>query len=268
MLTESPQPVNKRRKSRFKLVGQRHIMPVLLGALAATIILHFLGFTVLNLLGAGLRVFDITKDDLTDQDVPIVFSSEDDRDDITPDPVRNEAPEELVEVEPPENMKMPDFEDIPFEEGIIAPGETVMSEVVETTTIMEALGPEANALGAEALKAGMKEPVYTEMMMVNDNPIKIKTPENPRDLDPDEWYKEQLKGAGGDADSTIGDGTTTLKELLAMRPDSMGKNTGPARLGADLLFEYDKAVLKNSSRISLLQLAAIMYKNPETIFIF
>ncbi len=52
-----------------------------------------------------------------------------------------------------------------------------------------------------------------------------------------------------------------------MAQSSLGKDSGYSRLGADLLFEYNKAVMKNSARLSMLQLAGLMMKNPDTIFI-
>ena len=40
-----------------------------------------------------------------------------------------------------------------------------------------------------------------------------------------------------------------------------------ARLGADVLFGYNECQLKNSARITMLQLAALIQKNPETYFV-
>ena len=43
-----------------------------------------------------------------------------------------------------------------------------------------------------------------------------------------------------------------------MAQSSLGKDSGYSRLGADLLFEYNKAVMKNSARLSMLQLAGLI----------
>ncbi len=84
-------------------------------------------------------------------------------------------------------------------------------------------------------------------------------------VNPDEWYNNKLKGAGGQDDSHLPDGSKSLAQLMAQ--SNLGKDSGYSRLGADLLFEYNKAVMKNSARLSMLQLAGLMMKNPDTIFI-
>ncbi|MFQ9834540.1 MAG: OmpA family protein [Akkermansia muciniphila] len=102
------------------------------------------------------------------------------------------------------------------------------------------------------------------MLKSSASPVTIKTAE-PDMVNPDEWYNNKLKGAGGQDDSHLPDGSKSLSQLMAQ--SSLGKDSGYSRLGADLLFEYNKAVMKNSARLSMLQLAGLMMKNPDTIFI-
>lgn len=79
------------------------------------------------------------------------------------------------------------------------------------------------------------------MLKSSASPVTIKTAE-PDMVNPDEWYNNKLKGAGGQDDSHLPDGSKSLSQLMAQ--SSLGKDSGYSRLGADLLFEYNKAVMK------------------------
>lgn len=259
------QRVNQRRSSRFTLVRQKHLLPILLGALCASIVLHLLGFSLLNILGAGLALSPTTKENLKDEDRPVVLTQDDDDD--PPPPDINPPEEETVEVQPLDNLPLPDFEDLPIEELTIAPGETEINLNDGTDAAMEKLSPIHSEINMEKIRQGFDEPAFSEITPVTDNPVSIKSLNQPDEADADKWYKDQLKGAGGEDDSNLPDGSKTLSQLLSLPSNSLGKGSGYSRLGADLLFEYDRAILKNSAKIGLLKLAALIYKNPETTFI-
>lgn len=240
------------------------MLPILAGALAATIVLHLLGFTILNFLGAGLDLLPFTDKPVTDDDRVVALVNPEDEED---EPLIEPPKDEPAEVIPVEDITPPDLEDLPFEELVIAPGETDINLNNNDDTPMEQLSQTIGELNIDKVKAGLGEPVFTESLTVNDNIVQVKSVKQPNETDPDAWYRDQLKGAGGNDDSNLPDGSKTLSQLLAMPGNSLGKGSGYSRLGADLMFEYNQAVLKNSARIGLLQLAALMYKNPKTIFI-
>lgn len=252
---------NRRRKPGVTLVHPRHMTPIIAGALSATIILHFLGLSLLDVLDVGLRLHPVSNSSTEDDRVTVIVT--DDEDDI-PVPLPPEEDEEPVEVVPIEDMEPVDFEDLPFEELVIAPGETEINLVNDSEDPMAHLGPVMNEDIFEKIKQGDTEPLFMENAAITDNPVQISV--QPNEIDPDQWYKDQLEGAGGSDDVDAKGGSKSLNALLAMAPGTHGKGDY-SRLGADLLFEYDKAVLKNSARVSLLKLAALIYKNPDTIFI-
>lgn len=241
------------------------MVPILAGALCATLVLHFLGFTMLNFFGAGLRLFPTIREILDDSDRPIAVTPVDDEPEVPT--LKPPPPEDPVEITPIEDLPVPDFDDLPIEELTIAPGETNIGLNNDDDGALEQLAPELGAINMEKVKQGLAEPAYTEMMTMTDNPIKVKSMAQPSEIDPDKWYTDKLKGAGGQDDSNLPDGSKTLSDLLSMPANSLGKGSGYSRLGADLLFEYNKATLKNSARIGMLQLAALIYKNPQTSFI-
>ena len=67
-------------------------------------------------------------------------------------------------------------------------------------------------------------------------------------LMPREWSQMQWEIPGTPSEYP-------LSQLMAQ--SSLGKDSGYSRLGADLLFEYNKAVMKNSARLSMLQLRCV-----------
>lgn len=258
------QPVNQRRNSGFTLVRQRHLWPILLGALCASVVFHLLGFSLLNLFGAGLKLSPTTRDNLKDVDRPVVIAEDDDD---PPPPAPKPPEDEKIEVQPLDDLPLPDFEDLPIEELTIAPGETEINLDNGAEAAMARLSPDNSNINMQKIREGLEEPSFSEITPITDNPVTIKSLDQPDAVDPDKWYKDQLKGAGGNDDSNLPDGSKTLSQLLALPSNTLGKGSGYSRLGADLLFEYNKTDLKNSAKIGLLKLAALIYKNPETTFI-
>ena len=115
-----------------------------------------------------------------------------------------------------------------------------------------------------AVAKGLPEPSPPEMLKSSASPVTIKTAE-PDMVNPDEWYNNKLKGAGGQDDSHLPDGEQI--SFPAHGPVLLGQGQRVQQAGSGSSFEYNKAVMKNSARLSMLQLAGLMMKNPDTIFI-
>lgn len=253
---------NCRRRSRFILPAPRHLAAVAAGALLAAVLVHYLGFIVLSWLDLGIHVHKapLAPEVLDPLPEKIVLKADDRPAPDVAEPVEKPDIEQLEEVTP----ELPDLEDMLPEEVVIAPGETSFSADPVSPSPPESLSPKMPQVDMKAVAKGLPEPSPPEMLKTSVSPAEIKTAE-PDMVNPDEWYNNKLKGAGGQDDSHLPDGSKSLAQLMAQ--SSLGKDSGYSRLGADLLFEYNKAVMKNSARLSMLQLAGLMVKNPETIFI-
>lgn len=253
---------NRRRRSRFILPAPRHLAAVAVGALLAAVLVHYLGFIVLSWFDLGIHVHKAPA--LPEDRMPLpekIVLRADDR--PAPDVAEAVEPPDIEQLEdtPPE---LPDLEDMVPEEVVIAPGETSFSADPVAPSPPESLSPKMPQVDMKAVAQGLPEPSPPEVLKTSPSPATIKTAE-PDMVNPDEWYNNKLKGAGGQDDSHLPDGSKSLSQLMAQ--SSLGKDSGYSRLGADLLFEYNKAVMKNSARLSMLQLAGLMMKNPDTIFI-
>ncbi len=253
---------NRRRRSRFILPAPRHLAAVAAGAFLAALLVHYLGFIVLSWFDLGIHVHKapVVPDDRKPLPEKIVLKADDRPAPDVAEVVEKPDIEQLEDV-PPE---LPDLEDMMPEQVGIAPGETSFSADPVTPAPPESLSPKMPQVDMQAVAKGLPEPSPPEALKTSASPVTIKTAE-PDMVNPDEWYNNKLKGAGGQDDSHLPDGSKSLSQLMAQ--SSLGKDSGYSRLGADLLFEYNKAVMKNSARLSMIQLAGLMMKNPDTIFI-
>lgn len=256
---------NKRRDSHFELSKPKHLVAIGLGALLAAIIMHWFGFHILTWLGVGIDVpaTEARKDEPKVPDDYVIVLTEDTQhvEELAEEPEDVEA-KMLEKLDPQE---LPDLEDMPLEDVVIAPGETSVSLDTPTQDTPEMMNLAEPQFDMESVMKGMPEPSTEQEIRPNLNPVTIPAVAQPDAVNPDAWYNEKLKGAGGKDDSHLPDGSKTLSQLMAQ--PNLGKNSGYSRLGADLLFEYNKAVMKQSARISMLQLANLIMKNPDTTFI-
>ena len=254
---------NRRRRSRFILPAPRHLAAVAVGGVLAALLVHYLGFIVLSWFDLGIHVHKTVAEEPASKPLPekIVLKADD-----RPAPDVTEIPEmpvveQIKELPPPE---LPDLEDMLPEQVVIAPGETSFSADPVSPSPPESLSPQMPLVDMKSMAQGLPELSPPEALKPSASPATVKTAE-PEMVNPDEWYNNKLKGAGGQDDSHLPDGSKSLAQLMAQ--SNLGKDSGYSRLGADLLFEYNKAVMKNSARLSMLQLAGLMMKNPDTIFI-
>ncbi|MDH3069628.1 OmpA family protein [Akkermansia sp. N21169] len=258
---------NQRRKSRFALRSQRHFWAIVLGALTSAILVHLLGYFVLRVTGVGMTLSPVegqlppnSKEEILR---PVVLQSDEEEREEIPDELPTADPDNL----PVEDIQTPDPVDMELEDVSIAPGETSIGLESMDSTESQALASQMEQLADSVGSAGSPEPGMSEALAITSNPLKVVKSDGLPEIDPDVWNRENLTGNKGVSDANLPSGTKSLTDLLAQPSNSLGKKSGHGLIGADLLFEYDKAVMKNSARIGLLQLAALICKNPQTSFI-
>lgn len=264
-----PRPLENARRKSFQLPGQRHMFAVFFGASVGATICFIIGFFCLDWVVPGFHIRLIQGEEGNDADRVVALSPDDEEaPTITaPEPLPDDSPQRPEEMKP-EPIEL-DIIDILKDDFTMAPGETsIVLPDPEVSEPADALPPEPTPLDVSKLLAGAPEANISipDIAPITDNPVKINA-QMEGDIDPDKWYEDQLKGNGGKDDSNLPGGNKTLNQLIALPSGALGKATGYSRLGADLLFQYDKAELKNTARISMLQLAALIHKNPKTFFI-
>ena len=109
-------------------------------------------------------------------------------------------------------------------------------------------------------------PLLPEPTPINTNSVIANAaPQNELLEDAEGFIDQELRRQASEGSSNLPSDTRSLSELMGL--SNLGSSSGVARLGADILFEFDESRLKNSARVSMLQLAALIHKNPTTIFI-
>lgn len=165
-----------------------------------------------------------------------------------------------------------DILDIDVEELTMAPGETDLSvpvpvengatEDLALTATPVALDPsllDVQRVGEDAVSMVEPTPVNSNLIVANVTP-------HPDDINEAEaQLNRDLRQAAADGASHLPADTRTLGQLMGEK--ELGSSSGVARLGTDLLFAFGKCELKNSARITMQQLAALILKNPKTNFI-
>ncbi|MFT5905239.1 MAG: outer membrane protein OmpA-like peptidoglycan-associated protein [Cryomorphaceae bacterium] len=81
------------------------------------------------------------------------------------------------------------------------------------------------------------------------------------EFDPDKFNTELAKGAGGDNREGVMEGFTPLAEMTRLSQSDLENAKG--MIGSDLLYDFNKAVLRDSAKNSLLKVVLIIDKNPK-----
>ncbi len=269
---EKAHPGNRRRNG-YELTRQRDMLPIALGAGVATLVLHALAWVYFPSLMMWNIVPSIDQAEVEVEEVVRVVVREKPEEEIPEsDPVEtppDTEPEEILTQEPTE-IDILDIESI--DALSIMPGETeialprpVLQD--ENPNMGMELAPEAldlDSLPREAVPHVVME--VPEPVPVNSNIVVANVIAQPDTADEASALMEKAlrDDASIDGAALPGD-TRSLAELMGV--DNPGAASGVARLGADLLFSFDKSELKNSARITMLQLAALILKNLDTNFI-
>lgn len=259
------QVARNRRRRGFELLGPRHMTPALCGAIVAATILHYCGFKLIPVIFPYDFIPSAVVKETPNDDRTFVRFQED-----KTEPELSKEPEIEQPAEIQENLDEPqeiDLVDMPIEELTIAPGETSLSLPSPVPASEDTLAPpmptHLDLSSVAPAPSSLQESALPEPAPVTNNPVTINARPLNADTDPEQWIRDELKRR--QAEENVPGGTRSLSDLLKIA--NPGAGSGAARLGADLIFSFNKAELKASARISLLQLAALIHKNPKTKFI-
>lgn len=253
---------NRRRNSSAPINSNKNKTSVLFfGSIIGALSFHLILWLMCKFFGINLSLHAQTPPPEIDRDDRIIITPPEEED--MPEP-----PPEPVEIDPlePEVMEIdpPDITDMEIEQVVIAPGETSLN-ISDSEPAQPDLPLEAEQLDPIQIQAGLPD-VMPDPAFTNANDVTVNVPDM-KDIDYDQWFNDAVAGAGGDDAAMNPEGSESLSNLLKKPAGSLGEGSGFARIGADLLFEYNKATLKQSAKVGLLQLAALIEKNQNTRFI-
>lgn len=262
-----------RKRNGYELTSQRSMVPIAMGACLATLTVY----SILLYLAPHILTFDIKSLAVPKQEAPVEYervivreTPEEKQADAVEVPPANE-PEEITEIahEPLEI----DILDANVEELIMAPGPTDLS-VPEPTPTAEQPSAVAEMLPGE---------LSDDLLALPEVPVEAMTTPEPTPVNHNEVIArataqlDEVDGAEGlttaDLQNTARESNTgnlpadnrSLEELIG--ESNLSSSSGVARLGTDLLFGFNESRLRSSARITMLQLAALIQKNQNTIFI-
>ena len=261
-----------RRRGVFTLPEQRHTLPLILLAALAALVTHI---AALRATPWVIRFWENSGETskeqrVQDEEVRVVVRKAPAEELQTSHPVPPAEPTEPEQLEP-EPLEI-DLLDIDVKELVMAPGETNLplpapEEADSSPQETPQLTPAASAM---ALPSTQDLPDIVEKIPeptpVNANSVIANASPQSQMLDDAEGLIDQeLRRQAKNGTSGLPADTRTLSQLMGL--SNLGASSGVARLGTDLLFAFNESKLKNSARISLLQLAALIHKNPSTTFI-
>ncbi|MCQ2364050.1 MAG: OmpA family protein [Akkermansia sp.] len=265
--------IGNRRRRGYELARQRDITPIAMGAALGAGVLHLLFLycapVVFTLTGISL---DDLKPKVHDEEIRVVVKrqEEPEMEENVPDAPPEDAPEPQEIVYEPAEI---DLLDVQMDELDMAPGKTeiaVPKPVVtedNSAADMEAMAPtqlDASAFHTEPLPP--QELAVAEPMPVNANDVIAKADAQPEELaEATDTVERELRESAASHGQEMPADTRSLSELMG--EEDPGSKSGVARLGADVLFGFNESKLRNSARITMLQLAALIQKNPQTYFL-
>ncbi len=262
-----------RKRNGYELTSQRSMLPIALGAGVASIMVYcLLYYYAPAILEFRMRVINDPPEEVPVEYTRIVVKPRPDDQKIeAEDIVETEEPVEIEDI-PHEPVEI-DILDVDVPELIMAPGSTDLTvpepiSTQETAPDISELKPTDTGLDLTAIPSPPPEVVaIPEPTPINQNDI-VAHATAQQDLlaDADGTRESDLtQTAQASADGNQGDDGRSLTDLLGEK--NLGAASGVARLNTDVLFGFNECKLKNTARISLQQLASLIWKNPETIFI-
>ncbi len=266
--------VGNRRRNGYELTRQRDMVPIALGAGMAAVVLHVFAWFYMpsTFLWDDMAKSLIDKVEQEEEVVRVVVREQPKEEfvETMPDEPEVEKEQEIEQLEPTE-IDILDMENL--EALDISPGETAISLpapelTAETPAASDVINPEP--IDVASLPTEAPEPAFIappEPAPVNSNEVIANITAQP-DSAADEAsaiMEESLRREASEGSTPMPGDTRSLAELMGI--ENPGARSGVARLGADVLFAFDKCQLKNSARITMLQLAALVLKNPATNFV-
>ena len=268
--------VGNRRRNGYELTRQRDMVPLAMGAASAAVVVHallWMYFPSLSILGLG-SLTDVPKK-IKDEEVIRVVVKNPPKEELQEAQeqtiVEQQQQEEIEEIKhEPEEI---DILDVDVPELVMAPGPTELT-VAEPVLAAEEVSPVSEVPPAQLDVSALQTKDLSEDALaipeptpVNNNEVVAAAQAQSEVLeDASSLMEQELRKAATDAGNTNLPGDTrSLSQLMGM--ENLGAKSGVARLGADVLFGFNECQMKNSARITMLQLAALIQKNPETYFV-
>ena len=268
--------VGNRRRNGYELTRQRDMVPLAMGAASAAVVVHallWMYFPSLSILGLG-SLTDVPKK-IKDEEVIRVVVKKPPKEELQEAQeqtiVEQQQQEEIEEIKhEPEEI---DILDVDVPELVMAPGPTELT-VAEPVLAAEEVSPVSEVPPAQLDVSALQTKDLSEDALaipeptpVNNNEVVAAAQAQSEVLeDASSLMEQELRKAATDAGNTNLPGDTrSLSQLMGM--ENLGAKSGVARLGADVLFGFNECQMKNSARITMLQLAALIQKNPETYFV-
>lgn len=275
VLHHMPKRVGNRRRNGYELTRQRDMVPIAMGAASAAVVVHallWMYFPSLSVLGLG-SLTDVPDEVKIHDKIRVVVKEppKEEKVEASEQEIVEQQPQEIEEIEhEPEEI---DILDVDVPELVMAPGPTELT-VAEPVYAAEEISPvsemppaqlDLNSLQTRDLSDDAL--AIPEPTPVNNNEVVAAATAQSEVLeDASSLMEQDLRKAASEAGNTNLPGDTrSLSQLMG--EEHLGAKSGVARLGADVLFGYDDCMLKNSARITMLQLAALIQKNPETYFV-
>lgn len=269
---QMPKRGNTRRRG-YELAPQRDFTHLAVVAGVAAGLAHLLLLYCAPMLLELAGQHEILKPKVEDEEIRVVIKApEQELEEGTPEAPPDEVPEpEEIAYEPAEI----DILDADMEELDMAPGKT------EIAIPKPVVAEEAVAADPEATMAPTELDVsafHTEPLPPQELSVAEPTPLSSSDIvvnmtaqleelaeAQDRVNSELRETAAKDGKEGLPSDTRSLAELLG--DADPGSKSGVARLGADVLFGFNEIKLRQSARITMLQLAALIQKNPQTYFL-
>lgn len=268
--------VGNRRRNGYELTRQRDMVPIAMGAACAAVVVHALMwvyFPALSDLGLGklIELPDSVKNEETIRVVVKEPPKEEKLQEAQEQEIVEQQPQEIEEIKhEPEEI---DILDVEVPELVMAPGPTELA-VAEPVYAEEEQTPVSEMPPAQLDLNTLQTRDLTEEALAIPEP----TPVNSNEVvaaataqtevleDASSLMEQDLRKAASEAgNSNLPSDTRSLAQLMG--EEHLGSGSGVARLGADVLFGFNECQLKNSARITMLQLAALIQKNPHTYFV-
>jgi len=268
MRYSSPPVHENRRRSSYSKDDNAHLFPVIMVASLAAIVVHILFYYSMPYL--------LKWDTFPQHDSRMVQDTEEVMRIIANEKTMKVEEVDVIldDLEAAPEMRMDtldaeiDLLDLDIELLIMAPGETNLS-------LNEAVAQEDDGALEKILKfqphnivlppppSAVVEDQYMDFSPVNANNVIANIAASQQAVD--EVSRAVEGEMVADAKAGLPSDTRSLADLMKVK--SLGASSGVARLGVDLLFEFGKSKLRNTARVTMLQLAALIYKNPDTHFI-
>ena len=250
--------------TRYRGPRRRKFGSWILLAVGAAVVLHAIGLWALGRFNLLLELADF---EWTSQTFQVSKIEELPEEVVAPETESEEAepPEEAEDLLTEIEELIPELDDTEIDIIPDLEKPKVSLEPLKPAKIGEEDGQLLEPLKAPEVQAnleeiGRNEPLFTEVpegrVIIEEGSISADVP------DPDSFLKDAaVRGANGLEENGLMKGYTELGRYLNFDVDQLDK--GRAALPSDLLFEFNKAELKQNAKLGLMKLGMLIDRNPE-----